>query len=61
MSGGCAAHQQQRNPRSASGARHQPALHRTCQRVFIHRRQGQALRALRGLDGAAAGDGAIFP
>ena len=39
--------------RLASGARHQPALHRTCQRVFVRRRQGFA-SPLRALDGASA-------
>jgi len=40
---------------SASGARGKAALHRIGQRVSIHRRQGQALRALRGLDRTGAG------
>ena len=41
------------NPASASGARHTPAMHRTCQRVFFSRRQGFAT-PLRALDGIGA-------
>lgn len=48
--------QQQPQPRLAYGARDRAALHRMHERVLIRRRQGHALRALRGLDGIGSGD-----